>query len=234
MATLLDGVNAVLKRVKVIQGDSGALASLTDSARQNYIDICIQIWNELVEQLYSVSEVSMPKELAENTITLATGDRDYALQTDVVQLHFPLLDETNGQYITEYPGGYLQLVQDQPFPANETGLPTMAAIRPTDGQLYLDRIPTSAENGRVYKYRYDKDVSLSVAASTFPFIDPVYRAMIPAVAEVWMLRNNQTYNDGVYKSSMGRASRLLTGKQLRDSWLPSRAPVMNETDPFND
>lgn len=48
--TLLNGVNEVFKRIKLIQGDAAALTSLTDSARQHSIDLAIQIWNEVVDE----------------------------------------------------------------------------------------------------------------------------------------------------------------------------------------
>ena len=41
--TLLNGVNDLLKRVKVIAGDTGTLSTLTDSAKQAYIDTAIQV-----------------------------------------------------------------------------------------------------------------------------------------------------------------------------------------------
>lgn len=233
MATLLEGVNEVLKRVGLIAGESGELLTLTDSARQRYVDTAVQIWNELLEDLYSAADKPLPKELAEGTLTLVTDDRDYAMESDLVQLHWPLLDSSNGQYITEYPGGFMQLKIDQPYPDNETGLPMFGAISPINGELYLDKIPTSNENGREYTYWYDKDVSLSEASDTFPFTDPVFRAMVPAVAEVWSKRHNNKFNDEHFNSSMGRAARLLTRVQQRTSWNPRTVPALNVTDPFN-
>lgn len=221
-ATLLDGVNYVLKKAKLVSGDAGELTSLTDSARQGWVDIIVQSWNETVEELYSVTEGSMPKELAENTITLVASDRDYALATDLVSLHWPLLDETNGQKIYEYNGGYLALVNTQPIPADHTGLPIYGAIRPTDGQLYLDKIPTSSEAGLVYKYRYEKDVSLSAADDSFPFENAVFRALVPAVTEIFNLHHRKEFNEGVYALSMGRAARFLSKIQPRKSYLPGR------------
>lgn len=217
--TLLNGVNDVLKRVRIIRGQVGELSTLTDSGRQGWIDIATQAWNESVEQLYETSDIPLPMELGESTITLVTSDRDYALASDLNVLRFPLLDETNGQVIREYPGGYINLVNEQIFPASYTGLPYFAAIRPTDGELYLDRIPTSDENGNVYKYRYDKDVSLSLAADTFPFADAVYRAMVPVVAEVWKREERKEFDDDMYRQNMGRASRLLRQQPMRTSWL---------------
>ena len=112
--TLLDGVNEVLKKVHIIQGDSGALTSLTDSGRQVYVDLAVQVWNEMIDDLYATSDMAYPQEIAQSTITLATSDRSYALAADVNQLRFPFKDETNRQYIHEYPGGYMRMISDQP------------------------------------------------------------------------------------------------------------------------
>ena len=218
--TLLNGVNQVLIRANLIQGDSGQLTSLTDSARQVWVDNVVQVWNELVEQLYETSQTPMPTELAEGSLTLVTSTRAYALST-FNKLYFPLHDTTNGQYI--YDGGdYLDLVNTQAVPADYTGLPMFAVIRPTDKKLYLDRIPTANENGLVYTYRYDRDLALSLAADTFPFDDSVFRAMVPAVKEVFFMNDKREFNEGIFKISMARASALLTGNVQRTAWGKSR------------
>src|SRR3990172_7589121 len=117
--SLLQCVNETFKRVQLIQGDSGLLTTLTDSARQIYIDSAVQLWNEAIDELYTTAEVPHPNELAESTITLVTSTRAYALNAAFIHLLFPLLDETNGRFIEEYPGGYMQLVVNHPFPSNE-------------------------------------------------------------------------------------------------------------------
>ena len=70
--TLLNGTNEVLKKLQLIQGDSGLLTTLTDSARQTFIDKTVQGWNELIDELFSIANVPLPEATAENTITLAT------------------------------------------------------------------------------------------------------------------------------------------------------------------
>lgn len=217
--TLLNGVNEVFKRVGIISGSQGELTSLTDSARQRYIDIAVQAWNEAVEDLYTTMDQPMPQELQEDTLTLVQDDRDYALAVDLVQLHFPLLDETNNHYIFEFSGKYLDLVNSQPNPSGYTGLPHFAVIRPTDGQLYMDRIPRSEDAGRVYKYRYDKDVSLSAFDDTFPFTDATFRAMVPAVAQIWMRDERNNFDQPYFAASIGRAARTVSLQQPRESWL---------------
>lgn len=219
MATLLNGLNAVFKRVGLIAGDSQELATLTDSARQHDVDIVVQAWNEAISELFTVSSRPLPKEQAESTITLATGDRSYALAADLVQMRWPLIDKTNNQYITQFPGGYNAILILDPE-QDDTGLPHWAAISPVDGELYLDRAPTSVENGRVYTYQYDKDLTMDAAADVMPFSDAVYNALIPAVAEIWK-RDRRKEVDGTYMNiSIGRAARLLTQNQPRSDWSP--------------
>lgn len=228
--TLLDCVNEVLKRVKVITSSS-LLTTLINTAKQPYVDIAIQVWNETIDQLYRDIKETRPNILAEDTITLVTDTRNYSLPVDLTLLHFPLLDETNGQYIVEYPGGYLSLVNNQSIPANYTGLPELGAIRPTDGALYLDRIPTANENGRIYKYRYSKDTELLVATDTVPFPDVVFRALVPAVAEKWKLENKREFNGGVFKRSIGIAAGYLRKTPQNNSWTPQYGGN-NVTDPY--
>jgi len=71
--TLLSGVNEVLKKVHMIQGDSGLLTTLTDSGRQTYIDLAIQSWNEIIDDIYAVSDMPYPQELAESSINIPTS-----------------------------------------------------------------------------------------------------------------------------------------------------------------
>ena len=159
-------------------------------------------------------------ESTEATITLATGDRDYALAADMVQLHWPFHDRDNGYYIFEWENGYLDLIMRELQPDQWQGRAIYAAIRPTDGELYLSHIPQAEENGDVYTYLYDKDISLSAATDTFPFNDAVYRALIPVVSQLWQRDRNRDFDAGAVSTNFGRASLLLTEQQRRDSWLP--------------
>jgi len=218
--TLLNGVNEVMKRAKLIQGDSGTLTSLTDSPRQVWIDQIVQIWNELMEELYSVSDVPMPTELSESTITLVEDTRNYTLDT-FNTLNWPFIDETTGQYIYEQVGGYSALWKSQPIPSTFTGLPLFGAIRETDGDLYLDRLPTATEAGLVYKYRFHKDISVSTAAATFPFKDEIFRALVPAAADLFKAENRQDV-PASFNASMGRAARLLSNAHVRSHYGPRR------------
>lgn len=217
--SLLNCVNEILKRSGLIAGDSGLLTTLTDSARQPAIDQAIQVVNEGLEELYSQSNIALPNEQAESSITLVAGTRAYALHANLVQLRWPFIDRTNNQYLYEYPGGYNALIIADPE-QDDTGQPFYAAIRPTDGYIFLDRTPTSTENGKVYYYQYDKNLALSVAADTVPFSDPVFRAMVPAWQQLWKREFRNEFDGEIYAVSVGRAARLMTQKQARSSWSP--------------
>lgn len=216
--TLLNAVNEIFKRTSLIAGDAGALTTLTDSARQHWIDIAVQVVNEANEELYSSSNTPLPNGQAESSITLVTGTRAYTLQTGLVRLRFPMIDKTNAQYIVEYPGGYNAMLLGD-MEQDDTGLPHYAAVRPTDGYLHLDRAPTSAENGRIYTYQYDKDIVLSAAADQVPYKDAVFRAMVPVWVQLFKRDERNEFDTALYRQNIGRAARLMRQVPPRDHYL---------------
>lgn len=228
--TLLNGVNEVLKRVHAISGTDGEFTGLTDSARQPWIDLAVQVWNETIDRFFVVSNKPKPNELAESTITLVTGTRAYSFPSNFLQLRWPLVNQTNGDVIEEYPGGYWQMFQDQTIPGNYTGKAQMAAIRETDSKLYLDRIPTTAENGAVYTYNYDKNLELTAASDTMPFNDVVFRALVPAVAELWSKEQKRAFDESAYNRAIGTAARYANNEVPPDDY--NRRGYRGGYDPF--
>lgn len=232
--TLLDCVNEILRKKGLIAGDAALLTSLTDSARQSWIDTAIQVVNEGVDEVYSIARISLPLQMARSTIVLVTSTRDYALPADMVRLHWPFIDQTNTQYIMPYSGGYEGILLMDPQ-QNFTGLPHFAAIRQTDGHLFLDRVPTSAENGKTYYFSYDKDTVMSAASDTVPFNNAVFRAMVPFWAEVWeRVKRTSAFDEMIFKASLGRAARLLTEELPRESYNPRSGVAIypQATDPI--
>jgi len=234
--TLLNGVNEVLKRVGMLDTDAGELSTLTDSARQHYIDVAVQSWNEGIDELYSVAREPKPSQLASSTVTFVAATRAYSLASDVVVLRpeFPLFDSTNNHEIAMLGrDGYTQLVNTD-REEDDTGLPSVCAVRPTDGKLYFDRSPTASEAGRVYTYRYDKELELTLATDTVPFGNSVFRAMVPAVAELWRSDIHNEFREKRYNKEMGRAARLLSMVPARGQWTPVRVGTVNVggTDPL--
>jgi hypothetical protein len=217
--TLLNGVNEVLKRVNVIAGDASALTNLVDSARQHPIDITVQVINEGMDRLYSYAQQSMPKQQAESAITLVNGTRDYELEDDLIELHFPLIDRTNTQFIVDFPGGYDKMLELDPE-QNDTGLPYFAAINPLNGDLHMDRAPTSVEAGRVYTYQYERDLVVAAADDEFPFTDVVFRSMVPCWAQLYKREMKNEFDTVLFNMSLGLASRYLSQLEPRDSYCP--------------
>lgn len=217
--TLLNSVNEILKRVGLIAGDAGLLTSLTDSARQPAIDVAVQVVNEGIDELYSASQVPKPNGQGEATITLATADRSYALAAGLVRLRWPMVDKTNTQFLFQYPGGYNAILLGDPE-QDDTGLPVYAAINPVSGELHLDRAPTANENGRIYTYQFEKDVSLSVYTDTVPFKDQVFRAMVPVWVQLWKRERRNEFDGDLFRVDLGRAAALMTQIMPRDSYSP--------------
>lgn len=217
--TLLDCVNQTLKRLKMIQGDQDDLTTLTDSARQIWIDISVQVINEGIDTLYDAAKKRKPLEVASTDITLTLSEREYTLPTDLVLLRWPGLDETNGQFIFEYPGGYDQLRKDQPRPdQGYEGLPRYGVINPLNGKLRFDHRPVSADVGRVYKFEYDKDLVLTVAADTVPFTDAAFRAMVPAWAQLVSRDMKRDFDQAIFERQIGQTVRFINQEQRRTHW----------------
>lgn len=217
--TLLNAVNEIFKRASLVAGDAGVLTTLTDSARQHWIDKAVQVVNEGNDDLYSTSGTPIPNGQAESTITLVTGTRAYSLAAGAVRLRFPLIDKTNSQFIAEYPGGYNAILLSDPE-QDDTGLPHYGAVRPTDGYLHLDRAPTSADNGKVYTYQYDKDIGMSLAADTVPYKDAVFRAMVPVWVQLFKRDDRGEFDGALYREGVGRAARLMRQVPPRSDYLP--------------
>ena len=86
--TLLQGVNELLKRVSIIQGESQEFSSLTSTNRQQSIDVAIQVWNEVIDGLYSNTPLALEQELASSTIVLATDVDEYTLPSNMVEIRW--------------------------------------------------------------------------------------------------------------------------------------------------
>lgn len=218
MTTFLTGVNDVLNRVH-ITSVNGPITSFTDSGRQVHIDLAIQLWNEAIDSLYDIANIPRVQETAVTNITLVTGTREYDLPSGFVQIRWPLLDETHGYEISEYPGGYVQMRRDQLQPSQWTGLPMYAAINPTTSKLRMDRAPDADSNGFVFALLYDKNNGMSATTDVIPVPnDPCYRALVAAIAEVWELKKRNDLEPGMFRSSLARAASFMSQAPRRSHW----------------
>lgn len=233
--TLVEGVNDLLVKVGVLDNDT-LLATLTDPARQTYIDSAIQSLNETLDRLFALPQMpTRPNQISERTIVLTTGDQDYELHESLVRLlpEFGLVDEENNHVISilDDPDAYRRMVIGD-LEQDDTGQPSIACIRPTDGQLWLDRAPTADYDGREYKYRFERDQGLSAATDEFPFTDPVYRGVVLAAAELWKKENKNSFSGPLYNAALAQAAGRLTRTPARRKWLDKDRRSGNPTDPF--
>lgn len=185
--TALDAVNRVLRRVGEIQGDAGELTSFIDSPRQRAIDTALQIINEAINWMYDRGVFS--NEVAEGTITLATGTREYALPADFVQItgqrhdNRVLKNVAKNRRLYEYAGGYQKMYVSQIDPADYAGDPFFWTINPETNKIRIDRTPQADQNGDAYTFLYDKQISIVSPSDSFPFTDTVFDSLVPALAE---------------------------------------------------
>ncbi len=229
----LDAINASIKRVRVIQGDAGNLATstvtstatgliatdaFTDSGRQVQIDLMIQVWQEAVHELYSVG--MLPKEVKNYSFNLIAGNRIYTVAADFDRFAGKLQvirGATERHIMTEYPGGYEQLLADQAVASDWIGKPHHWTINPITGALYLDLDPAADDAGKTFQYLYEKRIGLTatMATETLPFSDTVADALVPVAAEGWNRIMKKEFDSNLFRTSAARAAKVVTGKQRR-------------------
>lgn len=215
--TLLDGVNRVLKKGHLIQGEAGELTDIVDTAYQTDVDLVVAGWNEVVRYLANFGII--PQHTTTSTITLVAGTREYALASGFQQFESDVLkDETNGHFILPYPGGYKAMFEDQLIPGNYTGRPLYWAINPDNFYVRFDREPTSEQAGDVYTYLYQDRISYDDKDDTFPFGDEVVEELVTPVVELWKMDRTQSFNEAMFNTYMARAIKKAKGTMMRDSY----------------
>ena len=226
--TFLQAVNASLKRVGVVQGDAGELATstvtstatgliatgaFTDSGRQVQIDLMIQVWNEAQHILYDYDLLS--PEAASATLTLVEGTREYDMPDDFERFAGKNKSErvwraaTTVWWLTEYPGGYAAMLRDQNIATDWIGQPKHYALSPsTRGRIRIDRDPDSTVAGRTYNALYEKRLALTstMATDALIFSDTTADAMVPVCAEAWSGIRKNEFNIQVFQSNLARAA----------------------------
>jgi hypothetical protein len=235
----LQAINATLKRVGEIAGDSQELATstvtstatgltateaFTDSRRQHKIDVAIQLWNEATHEVYSMG--LMAREGASATLTLVDAQREYDLPSDFERMAGDsyetraLRGATTGLIVRAYPGGYAQMLVDQPTASDYTGDPTFYALSPTLSKIRLNAEPTSGQAGHTYNFLYEKRLSLTstMATETLPYSDTVADCLVPVVAESYHRVFKKDYDQNFLRLSLTRSLKFLTQTQPRDRY----------------
>jgi len=154
-------------------------SSLVNDAKLRILDYI----NEAIEELNILAKWDILKDQA--TFTLATGTDLYALGSDV-DINRILGDRffIDAEDTFIYLARSNQYFQEQVIRGN-TGLPTIwipfGKNTSQVGQIKVDPVPSSAENGLVISYWYTRQLSnLSADSDTTPFQEVVIRHMVKA------------------------------------------------------
>lgn len=210
------------RRARLIQGDAGEFTSFTDPSRQADIDQILQIWNEVIDELFDLpgANVPRPKQLAQSTVTLLDGVRDYSLPSNFLRMYWPIIDYEGNRYVQHYPGDFLQFRKEILNPDTQVGFPVRGFISPVDNKLVFDFKPTSEEDGTVLTFVYDRDAALALASDVFPFNDAVTRSLVPVVVELFKNENRKSADGALLSSHFARAARYLVPSRQDESYYP--------------
>jgi len=244
--TFLQAVNASLKRARVIQGDIGDLTTstvastatglvatgpFTRSNIQTEIDVMLQIWQEFIAEVYRHGYIA--PQVASATLVLVTAQREYTMPSNFERFtkDASFRGATRQSTIYQYPGGYEQMLLDQPgLPSQWQGESQGFAISPVALQtIRLDREPTSNESGWTYNSLYETRIARTstMATDTMPFADSITDAGVPVVAEGWNRVYKKEFDSGIFQTSVSRAMEFAGQKQKRTSWGPRPARYTN-------
>jgi hypothetical protein len=219
-----EAVNSSLKRAGVVVGDVTAMSTTTnataseifnaDSEIQQAVDQNLQMWQEITDEVFSLSLA--PTLVATATIDLVSGQREYALPSNFISVAGHDRNEqvmraaTSVRVLPQYPGGYLQMLADQPLATQWAGEPCAYAISVSNAattMLRVDRDPTDSEDGWYYYLPYERNTELTVtmATQTMPYNDVVTRSLVPVVAEMFERHRKNEFDAGIMRSSLVRA-----------------------------
>lgn len=241
--TFLAFVNDALKRVHVIQGDAGVLATSTvtstatgltatgafvDSARQVQIDLMIQCANETFQEMFRSGLI--PKVAATATFTWVSAQREYSLPSDFEGVagetyrERALRGATNGLVIYEYPGGYARMLVDQPRATDFVGSPGGWAISPVNDTIRLDCEPATGNNGETWNLLYNRTIRFTSTseADALPCSAQTCDSLIPVVADHWNRAMKGIADPQELRKALGRAIANAMRVQARDSYGPAR------------
>ncbi len=127
---------------------------------------------------------------------------------------------TTGLIVRSYPGGYDQMLVDQPVATDYIGDPNRYAISPVTGDIRLDREPNAEIAGNTYNALIETVQALTstMATETFLWTDTVTNALVPVVAETWTRTMKKEFDAEQFRRSLTRAASHARKNQRRTRW----------------
>ncbi len=217
--TLLDVVNRVMRRQRLINATSEQLTDFSDTALRPTIDSVIDAINDTFRTLFDLCEI-LPYRVTEGTLTLVAGQREYAMPADfAVMASNHLKDHEKGHTVYHMQGGYKAMFEQQETPDNYEGQPDFWVINPTNAQLRFDRIPDSSLAGDVYTYIYSKQINYDAATDAIDSDDMVTRDLIPAIVQMYRREHDpERYDEGVFLTALSLAAATLSKRPVSDHY----------------
>lgn len=208
MATFIQGVNRLLRINQIIRGDDDDIASFSDTQHAAAISLAqIAIQDEISE---IVSERLIPYEKDSATISLVSGTRTYALESDFVRFYGTnpsFYDSTDNVRIYEIPGGEDHLRDTDYQYKTNTGAPMWWYWSDASSkQVGFYNVPNSTYDTRSLQYDFEKSVLVTNSSDTLPFINnEEYYAFVQMAARRFtfmqtsnpqgLLTDDTTYNN---------------------------------------
>ena len=167
--TFLAGVNRLLRINNIIKGDDDDITTFADSQHAADINLAqIAIQDEISDL---VSERLISFEKTSGTITLATGTRSYALETDFIRFFgvASFYDSVTNTRIYEYPGGEEKLRDyDYTYTTTSGGPNWWYWDNTTTKKVAFYSVPDSTYSGRSLSYDYEGSVMVENETDAIP------------------------------------------------------------------
>lgn len=225
----LAAVNRVLRTEGIIRGDDDAVAAFTDTQHAATIELAqIAIQDEMNDL---IAQEVIPYEMDVATITTIAATRVYTLEPDFVRMRvseFVREDGSgNAQSATLFPflGGEQHIARTVPMYREQAGTPSWYYF--TGGATKSIGLYPVPDAVAVYRYYYEKSVSVMLATDPLPFVaEAEAQAFVRAAARRfrYLFVPNST-RDQLFPNGVGADPVVESARATLMALLSSRAAV---------
>lgn len=231
--TFLEAVNLILRINTFISGDDDDLTSFSDTQHRASLNLAKISIKSSINEL--VADRLIPYEETDGNITLSSGTRLYSLPSDFVRFVGPapfflklqgaIGSDSDNQFVYEYPGGEDQLRWHVLDYRSQSGTPQWFYIsNGTSKQIGLYPVPDSDDDGNVYRFPYQKDVTVTNEGDSLPFhTEQEAQAFVDMAARymkylIEKLPVSQLYEDPVFRTSKSALMALMKPIKSKESY----------------
>lgn len=231
--TFLEAVNLILRINTFIAGDDDDLTSFSDTQHRATLNLAKIAVKSTLNEL--IADRLIPYEETDGNMTLVGDQRLYDLPSDFVRfvgsapfflkLEGAIGSDSANQFVYEYPGGEDQLRWHVLDYRSQSGTPQwFYIVNGTSKRIGLYPVPDSDDNGKVYRFPYQKDVTVTTEADSLPFhTDQEAQAFVDMAARymkflIEKLPAAQLYQDPVFRTSKSALMALMKPIKSKESY----------------